>query len=98
MTAPQRVADDVHVVVVGRAVGRRAVAEVRVLDQPDLLEHVEGAVDGGEVDAVDGLRQFVRGAVAQPPHGGVDLLALRCHPQTAAAQPGRQLVGHRSEW
>src|SRR4051812_4098762 len=34
----------------GRVVGRRAMAEVRVLDQAELLEQLQRAVDRGDVD------------------------------------------------
>ena len=45
------VADHVDVVVLGRPVGRRAVPEVGVPHQAELLEQLERAVDGGDVDA-----------------------------------------------
>ena len=45
-------ADQVEVVVAGRrVVGRRTVTEVGVGDQAELLEQLEGAVDGRDVDA-----------------------------------------------
>src|SRR3954447_16456590 len=44
-------ADGVGVLVAGcRVVGRRPVGEVRVPDQAELVEELEGSVDGGEVD------------------------------------------------
>ena len=45
-------ADQVHVVVaVGEVVGRRAVPEVGVADQAQLLQQLQRPVDGGDVDA-----------------------------------------------
>ena len=45
------VTHDVHVLVLDRTVGRRAVPEVGVPDEAEFLEHLEVAVDRGDVDA-----------------------------------------------
>ena len=89
-TLPQRVADDVDVLVLGRAVGRRAVAEVGVPDEAELLEQLERAVDGGDVDAGHRLADLLRRGVAELAHGGQHLLALRRDAQPAARAGARR--------
>ena len=75
-------ADQVEVLVVAdRVVRRRAVAEVGVPHQAELLEHLEGAVDGGDVDRrgllADLGEHLVRRRVAERVDGVEDQLALR---------------------
>src|SRR5882672_6641709 len=50
LDAPTTLADQVLVVVVGQVEDRRPVSKVGVVDDPELLEGVEGAVDGRDVD------------------------------------------------
>jgi 4-amino-4-deoxychorismate lyase len=83
------VADDVHVLVLGRPVRRGPMTEVGVPDEPDLLQQLQRPVDGGDVDAVHALADALRGGVAEGAHRGQHLLALRGQPQAA----GPQLVG-----
>lgn len=80
------VADDVHVIVVGRAVGRRAVTEVGVPHQADLLEQFEVSVDRRDVDSGDCIADLLRRRMPQPAYRVENLLALRGHAQPARAQ------------
>jgi hypothetical protein len=89
------VADNVDVLVVGRTECRRAVAEVGVPDQADLLEHFEGAVDGGDLDAGHFVADLLRRGVSETAHRRQHLLALRRHAQAARVQLVCQVVGHR---
>ena len=50
LDAPTTLADQVLVVVVGQVEDRRPVGKVGMVDDPELLEGVEGAVDGRDVD------------------------------------------------
>jgi len=84
----------VDVVVLGRAVRRRAVAEVRVPDELQLLEQLERPVHGGDVHARHAFADLLRGRVAELAHGREHPLALRRDPQPAGAQ-GRRQVGCR---
>ena len=85
-------ADQVEVLVVAdRVVRRGAVAEVCVPDQAELLEHLEGAVDGRDVDRTGLLadlgEHLVGGGVAEPVDGAQDQLALRGQALAAAPEP-----------
>src|SRR4051794_12571051 len=65
-------ADQVHVIVVTcDRVRRRAVTEVRVLDEPELLEELQRAVDGRDVHGRGGTtncaRDLLRRAVTELP-------------------------------
>ena len=68
--------------------------EVGVADQAEVLEQLEGAIDGGDVDArgafPHGVVDLLGGGVAQLVHRLQDQLALRGEPQTA-------LPEHRGE-
>ena len=84
-------ADQVHVVGVGgQVVGRRPVMEVGVGDHADVLEQLERAVDGGDVDAAGGLldlgADLFRGRVVELRHRFQHELALRRHPVAAGPQ------------
>src|SRR5581483_10038465 len=84
-------ADQVHVVGVGGQVVRgRAVPEVGVRDHADLLEQLERAVNGRDVDAARGLldlsADLLRGRVTEPRHRLQDELALRGHPVATGTQ------------
>src|SRR3954465_8974405 len=86
-------ADEVEVVrVVGGVVGRRAVAEMGVGDEAELLEQLERAIDGRDVDAAGGaaypLGDLVGGGVAERGDGLEDELALRGEPVAARAEAG----------
>jgi hypothetical protein len=70
------VADDVDVVVLGGSVRRCAVVKVGVPHHADLLEQFEGAVHGGEIDAVDGVENLLRRCVPEFSDGEEDALAL----------------------
>jgi hypothetical protein len=63
-----RLADEVLMLFVGEVVDRASVAEVDVIDHADLLERIERAVDGRDVDgretSVDVGREFFRGDVS----------------------------------
>lgn len=94
---PARMADDMDVLVLGRPVGRCAVTEVRVPDEPDLLEQFERAVDGRDVDVVDRLADLLGSCVAEGAHRSQHLLALRRHAQAAGPQARGQIQrGSRS--
>ena len=77
------VADDVHVVVLGRTVRGCTVIEVGVPDHPDLLEQFEGAVHGRQVDLGDGVGDLLRGRVPERADGAEHAFALRRHAQPA---------------
>jgi hypothetical protein len=91
-----------------RVVGRRAVAEVGVGDQVELLQELEGAVDGRDVHPAGGLldagADLVGRPVAHRGHGLQHELALRGQPVAAGPQrrleSGRlrvlRLVGHQT--
>jgi hypothetical protein len=74
----------------GQVVGRRPVPEVGVGDHADLLEQLERAVDGRDVDPARGLldlgADLLRGGVIEPRHRLQDELTLRCHPVAAGPQ------------
>lgn len=89
------VADDVDVFVLGRSVRRRAVPEMRVPHEPDLLEQFKRSVDGGHVDAVDRLADLLRRRVPEGADGIEHLLALWRHPQPEFAQPDGELARRR---
>ena len=74
--------------VLARAVvGGGPVGQMGVADQAQFLEQLEGAVDGGDVDAggafPDGVVDLLGSGVAQLVHGFQDQLALRSQPQAA---------------
>lgn len=87
------VAHHMDVVVCGQPVRRRAVAEVRVRQQPDLLENFERSIHGGEIDIGRCVSHLIRRRVHEGNHGIHNALALRCHPHSAFSQPGSQQVG-----
>ena len=94
-------ADQVEVLVVGdRVVRRRAVAEVRVPDQAELLEDLERAVDGGDVDRRGLLahprQHLVGGGVAEGVDRAQDQLALRGQPVALLPQRRPPVVGSSS--
>src|SRR3954471_1017836 len=96
-------ADQVEVLVVAdRVVRRGAVGEVRVSDQAELLEDLEGAVDRRDVDGARVLlhldEDLVRGGVAQRLDGLEHQLPLGRQAVAEAVQPGGELVGHRPYW
>ena len=74
----------------GQVVDGRAVPEVGVGDHADLLEQLERAVDGRDVDPARGLldlgADFLGGGVIEPRHRLQDELALRRHPVAAGSQ------------
>ena len=75
-----------------RVIGRRPVRQVGVVDQAELLEQLEGAVDGGDVDAGDPLADrgvhLLRRGVTELVHSLEDQLALRREPQAALPEHG----------
>jgi len=84
-------ADEVEMVgVVSRVVGRRAVAQVRVRHQAELLEELEGPVDGGDVHPARGTANprgnLVRRGVPERRHGLEDQLPLRGEAVSAGAK------------
>jgi hypothetical protein len=92
-------ADQVEVLVVAHRVVRRgAVGQVRVPHQPELLEHLEGAVDGRDVQrrrALADLREhLVRRRVAEGVDGVEDQLPLRGEPVALLAEPLSPVGGH----
>ena len=95
---PAGVAHQVHVLVLLRGVGGRAVPEVGVADQADPLEQVERAVDRGDVHRrCRGLHvgaDPLRGGVPERAHGVEHQLPLRGHPEPALVQRAAQR--HRS--
>ncbi len=99
-------ADQVHVVgAAGQVVGGRAVMQVRVRDQPQVVQEFECPVDGRDVDAPGGLldarRDLLRRSVVELGDRLEDELTLRRHPVAARSQllvPGaRQVVLHAVE-
>src|SRR2546421_3363831 len=84
-------ADQMHVVVpVGQVVRGRAVPQMRVADQPQLLKQLQRAVDGRDVDAARGTphlaEDVVGGGVFQGIDGFEHQLALRRQPVAALTQ------------
>ncbi len=84
-------ADQVHVLGVGgQVIAVRAVPEMGVGDQPDLLEQLQGPVNGGKVESDSRLLDLgvylLRGGVLEPGDCLEDELALRCHPVPAGPQ------------
>jgi hypothetical protein len=89
-------AHDVDVIVLGRAVGRRAVVEVGVPHQTELLEQLQGAVHGGQVDLGRGVRDLFGCGVTHRTHGAEHAFALRGDPQATGVQGlGQVRAGHR---
>ena len=88
------VADQVHVLVLVRRVGRRAVPEVGVADQPQPFEQVQAAVHRGDVHRrrrpLDLRADLLGRRVAELPDGVEHELALRGHPQPALVQRAAQ--------
>ncbi len=85
-------ADQVHMLsVLGQVIGRRSVVDVAVLDEAELLEQLQGPVNGGDIDATRGLPYLAidvfRRSVLQPADCLKDELALRR--DTVAASPER---------
>ena len=100
-------ADQVEVLVVGhRVVGRRAVAEVGVADQAELLEHLERAVDRRDVDRRGVLRgprpaprRAWRGRAARPRPGSARAAGSagsRCSRSRSRQSPSLIDVGPRA--
>ena len=94
-------ADQVHVVVVGGdRVGRGAVPEVGVADQAELLEQLEGPVDGRDVDPGRRLAHrrddLVRRGVAELADGLEHQLPLRRQPVAAARAARRASRARRA--
>ena len=83
---PAAVADDMDVVVLGRPVGRRTVAEVGVAHQADLLEELEGPVDGSEVHLGDGVTDLLGGGMTQLTDCPEHPIALGSHAHATRAQ------------
>jgi len=81
------VTHQVQVLVFLRGVGRCAVAEMGVADEPDAVEQVECAVDRGDVDrgcrALHLHADLLRRGVVQRAHGVEHELALGGHPHPA---------------
>ena len=73
-----------------RVVGRRAVRQVGMRDQPELFEQFQRAVDGGDVDAGGGLAHLAVHLLRRGVPELVDRLehelALRGQPQATGAQ------------
>lgn len=89
-----RVAHDVDVVVASRSVSRGPVPEMSVLDQADLLQQLEGAVDGRDVDVRDRLADLFRRGMAEPANGAEYLLTLGSHAQPSRPQCGGEVRSH----
>ncbi|GID96894.1 hypothetical protein Adi01nite_63060 [Amorphoplanes digitatis] len=73
--------------------------QVGVADQAQILEQLEGSVDGGDVDAggafTHGVVYLLRSRVAQLMHGLQDQLALRREAQAALPEHlGKRCGGH----
>jgi hypothetical protein len=88
--AAAAVTHHMHVVVSSWAIHRGAVAEVRVFDQADLLEQFQRAVDGGEIDVGQRVRDLLRGGVREVVDGIEHLFALGGHPQPTGTQCRRE--------
>ncbi len=89
------VADNVDMFVVGQPKRRGPVAEVGVPQQAQLLEQLNGPVDGRGVHIGDGRADAFRGGVLKRTDRLQHLLALRSHSQTPLVQPLGQLGGVR---
>src|SRR4051794_18616105 len=92
-------ADQVEVLPLAHRVVRRGpVVEVRVPDQAELLEHLQGPVDRRDVDRrrtrPDVPEHLVGGGVAELLDGAEDQLALRREPVAALSQPLAPVLGH----
>jgi len=88
-------ADEVYVLLLADGVIRgRAVGQVRVGHQAELLEELQRAVNGGDVDTGGGLRHLevhlVGRGVAKVVHRLEHQLALRGEAETARAEFVRQ--------
>lgn len=88
------VANQMHMFVVTRRIGRRAVTEMRVVDQTQLLQQVQRPVHGGDVDGwrdpLDALADLLGGGMPKLTHGVEDQLALRRHAQSLGVQRAPQ--------
>ncbi len=96
--ATTSVADHVNVFIIRESKGRRAVAEMGVPEQAELLEQLNRAIDGGRVDIGDGGTDSFRRRVFEGAHRVQHLPALGSHSQTPLMQPlcelgVRNLVG-----
>ena len=94
-------ADQVDVVVpVGEVVRRRAVPEMGMADQPELLQQLQRPVDGGDVDPrrrPPHLHEdVVGGRVLKGVHGFEHELALRRQPVAALPQVALPVGAHHT--
>jgi hypothetical protein len=80
-------ADDMDVIVLGRAETRGAVTEVCVPDQSDLLQDFEIAVDRSDVHSRNRLTDLLRRRMSKPAYRGQHLVSLRGDPQASGPQP-----------
>ena len=80
----------------GGVVGRGAVAEMGMRNEPDLFEKLQIAIDRGDVDARGPLDHpsvhVFRGGMSQFDHGFQDELALRREAVAAGSQFGLEIL------
>lgn len=86
-------AHDVDVVVLGRPVGRRAVSEVGMAHQAELLEQFERPVDRRHVDISDRLADLFGRGVTELAHCGEHLFTLSRDSQTAGSKLSGEIRG-----
>lgn len=97
---PAVATDEVDVVgVFGQVEAGGPMVEVSVAHHRELLESVQGAVDGRgrqwrPTVGGDSRDDLLRSAVSQPPHGVQDSLPLRRHPASARPQLLADVVHH----
>ena len=95
--APSADKVDVHVIIHG-VVRRGAVTEVRMRHQADLLEHLERAVDGREIDlrrlSLHAHEDLLGGCVAEVIDRNEHKIALWCHAISPGVEAPVHIGGH----
>jgi len=90
--SPAEMTDHVDVLIVGGPERRRAMTQVGVAHEAEVLEQLQRAIHGGDVDVRHGIADLLGGRMAQRANRVEDLLALVGHAQAARPQPLGQLV------